>query len=83
MSKRKKREAPGLVELLRRAIQRSGKSLNQLSKDSGVAASQLSYFVRGARTLTLPAAEKVCRALRLTLVEEGPLPKNKSPGAEE
>jgi transcriptional regulator with XRE-family HTH domain len=73
MSKKKK-EAPGLVELLRDAIRTSGKSLNQLGKDSGVTASQLSHFLRGTRTLTLPAAEKVCRALHLTLVKEGPPP---------
>jgi transcriptional regulator with XRE-family HTH domain len=73
--KRKKREAPGLVEQLREAIRSSGRSLNQISRESGVGSDQLSRFMRGVRTLTLPAAEKVCRTLRLRLgPEEGKSP---------
>jgi transcriptional regulator with XRE-family HTH domain len=79
-------EAPGLVEQLRDAIRRSGQSLNQLSKASGVGSNQLSRFMRGVRTLTLPAAEKLCRVLRLRLSpEEGegppaPAPKKRGKG---
>jgi transcriptional regulator with XRE-family HTH domain len=72
---KKKRESPGLVELLREAIRKSGKSLNQLGKDANVASSQLSHFMRGERGLTLSVAERLCRVLHLTLVEEGPPPK--------
>jgi transcriptional regulator with XRE-family HTH domain len=52
-----------LVEQLREAIRRSGRSLNQIAKAAGVGSNQLSRFMRGIRTLTLPAAEKVCQVL--------------------
>jgi transcriptional regulator with XRE-family HTH domain len=64
---KQKREELGLVEQLREAIRGYGKSLNQLSKDSGVATPQLSRFMRGERTLTLPMAEKLCDVLGLQL----------------
>jgi DNA-binding phage protein len=77
---KKKAEIPDLVEQLRDAILHSGRSLTQLAEDSGVSAGQLSRFVRGHRTFTLPAAAKVCLALGLRLAggdepaatEEGP-----------
>jgi transcriptional regulator with XRE-family HTH domain len=73
MAKKKKtEEAPGLVEQLREAIRKSGRSLYQLGKDSGVGSDQLSRFMRGERTLTLPAAEKLCRALDLELASRAP-----------
>jgi plasmid maintenance system antidote protein VapI len=62
--------APRTVDLLREAIWNSGQSLNQLSEVNGVPRQQSSRFVRGERTLTLPVAEKVCRALHLTLARE-------------
>lgn len=74
----KKREGRDLVEQIREAVRNSGQSLYEISKSSGVAASQLSRFMRGERTLTLPAASKVCDALHLHLqlnpadVREGP-----------
>jgi transcriptional regulator with XRE-family HTH domain len=64
---KKKREQADLVEQLKEAIQQSGRTLLKLSEDSGVSAGQLSRFVRGVRTLTLPAASRVCRALGLHL----------------
>jgi hypothetical protein len=64
------RAAPRMVGLLREAIQNSGRSLNQLSEASGVPRRQLSRFVRGKRTFTLPVVERVCRALHLTLMPE-------------
>jgi transcriptional regulator with XRE-family HTH domain len=66
----KRGEVTGLVEQLREAIRDSGKTLYQLSKDAGVGKDQLSRFMRGERTLTLPVAEKVCRALGLRLAPE-------------
>jgi transcriptional regulator with XRE-family HTH domain len=56
-----------LVEQLREAIRDSGQSLNQLGKAAGVGPNQLSRFMRGERTLTLPVAEKICAALGLGL----------------
>jgi transcriptional regulator with XRE-family HTH domain len=60
----------GLVETLKDAIRESGQSLNQISKATGVGSNQLSRFMRGERTLTLPVAEKLCDALGLRLVGE-------------
>jgi plasmid maintenance system antidote protein VapI len=59
-----------LGEVLREAIRSSGRSLNQLGADSGVAPSQLSRFVTGKRGLTLDAADALCRVLGLKLVRE-------------
>jgi transcriptional regulator with XRE-family HTH domain len=59
----------GLVQQLRDAIEGCGLSLNRLGKSSGVATPQLSRFMRGERTLTLPAAEKLCEALGLELTK--------------
>jgi transcriptional regulator with XRE-family HTH domain len=67
MAKKKQKEEPGLVEQLRAAIRDSGLSLNQLAQQAGVATPMLSRFVKGERGLSLAAAEKVCKALRLGL----------------
>ena len=45
-------------------------SLNELGRRCGVSAAQLSRFLHGERSLTLPAAEKVCDYLGLKLVRE-------------
>jgi transcriptional regulator with XRE-family HTH domain len=63
----KKKGEPGLVDQLRDAIRDSGQSLNQLSHACGVGRDRLSRFLRGERGLTLDAAEKICRTLRLEL----------------
>jgi hypothetical protein len=55
----------------------SGLSLNQLGKDAGVGADRLSRFLRDDRTLTLPAAEKICRVLGLELAPLRPARKKK------
>jgi transcriptional regulator with XRE-family HTH domain len=52
---------------LRRAIVESDLSRYEISKRSGVAASQLSYFVNGKRTLRLDSAAKVAEILKLDL----------------
>jgi transcriptional regulator with XRE-family HTH domain len=56
-----------VTEQLKEAIRRSGVSLTQLSKDAGVSQPQLSRFMQGKRTLTLPAVDKLCEALGLRL----------------
>jgi transcriptional regulator with XRE-family HTH domain len=63
----KKRGRAGLVQQLQNAIEESGLTLGELSRRAGVATSQLSHFMRGERTLTLPVAEKICEALGLEL----------------
>jgi len=66
----RKKEYPGLVDQLIEAIRESGQSLNQLSVTCGVGRDRLSRFVRGERDLTLSAADKICRVLRLELVSQ-------------
>jgi transcriptional regulator with XRE-family HTH domain len=73
MNKRN-RELP-LVEKIREAIRDCGLSHNELARKSGVSQPQLSRFLTGERTLTLPAAAKVCEALGLRLVGPGDKPK--------
>jgi transcriptional regulator with XRE-family HTH domain len=63
----KKKGASGLVEQLRQAIRDSGKTLLQLSKESGVDTGRLSRFMRGERNINIVAAEKICEALGLAL----------------
>ena len=65
---------PTLTEQLKEAIRASGKSLYQISRESGVASPQLYRFVNGDRSLTLPAVDKICRALRLQLVSQAEAP---------
>lgn len=71
----KKGEAEDVSGQLRAAIQSSGLSLNELSRQSGVAVSPLSRFVRGERSLTLPAVAKLCAALGLELCEKKARPR--------
>jgi transcriptional regulator with XRE-family HTH domain len=58
-----------VVEQLRAMIRASGQSLNQLSKSCGVGRDRLSRFVRGERGISLEAADRVCQALGLRLVQ--------------
>ncbi len=53
---------------LRDAIIKSKMSCYRISQLSGVTESQLSLFVNGKRTLTLPAAAKLAKVLGLELV---------------
>ena len=52
---------------LKKAIKESGMSRYRIAKESGLTESQLSYFVNNQRTLTLPAAAKLAKVLRLEL----------------
>jgi transcriptional regulator with XRE-family HTH domain len=73
----------GLEAEIHRAIKRSGRSLHDLARDSGLDAGQLSRFVRGKRSLILRQASKLCKALGLKLVAEGepvPSPRSKRKG---
>ena len=60
-------KSTSLAEELQRAIAESGISLNQIGKASGVSQAQLSRFMRGTRTLTLPAADRLCGFFNLRL----------------
>jgi plasmid maintenance system antidote protein VapI len=63
----KHKQVLNVVDQLRRAIGGCGLSLNQLAKATGVHQAQLSRFMRAQRTLTLPAAAKLCTYLGLHL----------------
>ena len=84
----KAQREPDLIVQIRDAIRHSGQTLNQLSILSGVSSAQLSRFMTGKRTLTLPAAAKICEALHLRLITEvtegppagGPTPKRRKKG---
>ncbi len=52
---------------LKQGIKKSKMSRYRIAKESGLTQSQLSYFVNGHRTLTLPAAAKLVKALGLEL----------------
>jgi ribosome-binding protein aMBF1 (putative translation factor) len=62
-----------LARQLRQAILDSGLSLYELSRRSTVHSAMLSRFMRNERTLTLPAASRICDVLGLHLcVKAGP-----------
>jgi transcriptional regulator with XRE-family HTH domain len=56
-----------IEQRLKRAVLGSGLSRYRLAKLSGLSEAQLSYFVNGKRSLTLPAAAKLATALGLEL----------------
>ena len=55
---------------LREAIVKSKMSRYKISQLSGVSEGQLSLFVNGQRTLTLPVAAKLAKVLGLELIEK-------------
>jgi len=56
-----------LEQRLKKAVLDSGLSRYELAKRSGLSQAQLSYFVNGKRSLTLPAAARLADALGLEL----------------
>jgi hypothetical protein len=60
-----------LVGELQQVIRDSGLTLTEIGKASGVDQGQLSRFVRGERTITLPAAAKLCVFFGLRLAKSG------------
>jgi transcriptional regulator with XRE-family HTH domain len=65
-----------LTSILREAIQGSGISLGELSRKTGISTPQLSRFMRGERTFTLPLAEKLMIFFGLTVVRPAKPDKN-------
>ena len=63
---------PELIRAIRRAIETSGLSLNQLGVVSGVDRGRLSRFMRGERDLTLTAAARLCEVLGLHISSTQP-----------
>ena len=63
-----KRKAKGFTEILRQAIDESGKSVNTLSKETGIAQPVLARFYNGTRdNLRLDVAERLATHLGYTL----------------
>jgi plasmid maintenance system antidote protein VapI len=62
------REDSPLIGVLKETIRDCGLPMSELAKRTGVSHPQLSRFVRGERTLTLPAAERLVQFFRLRLV---------------
>ena len=56
-----------LEEVMKRAIQKTGRSYRDLAQEADIAPSILSLFMAGERTLTLPVANKLCKVLGLEL----------------
>jgi transcriptional regulator with XRE-family HTH domain len=65
-----KSKCKDIEKQLKRAILGSEMTRYRISKESGLTESQLSYFVNGKRSLTLPAAAKLAKALGLELVQK-------------
>jgi plasmid maintenance system antidote protein VapI len=65
---------PTLDEQILEAIAADGRSLSELARARGVGPDRLSRLVRGKRTLTLPAAARLCETLGLTLTRRGGSP---------
>lgn len=56
-----------LEQALRTSIEKSGLSLNELAKRSGVDKASLSRFASGERSLTLGTATKIMAVLGITV----------------
>lgn len=69
-----RKQKPDIVEQLKQMIRDSGLSLNEIARRSGVDEGRLSRFTRGERTLTMPAAAKVCEVLGMSFIQAEPVP---------
>jgi transcriptional regulator with XRE-family HTH domain len=67
-SKRKTIET-SLAETIISAIERSEFSRYRISQETGVSETSLSRFMNGSRMISLDAADKLCKFLRLELRE--------------
>ena len=65
-----KNKPKNIEDVLRETIVNSKMSRYQISRLSGVADSQLCFFVNGQRSLTLKSAAKVAEVLELELIRK-------------
>ena len=65
MSKHK----PTMTDVLKTAIERSGKTRYQIAKDTGILQTSLSRFMRGETSLRLDKADVLAEYLGLELTE--------------
>lgn len=66
MSKRK----PTMTDVLKTAIERSGKTRYQIAQDTGILQTSLSRFMRGETSLRLDKADVLAEYLGLELVKK-------------
>jgi len=59
---------PAMIAAIREAIRDSGLTISEISRRSGVSHPQISRFIHGERTMTLPAAARVCAVVGLELI---------------
>ncbi len=62
-------EEPKLIAVIKQAVSKSGLSLSELARKSGVDQAAISRFMLGQRTLTLKSAAKLFDVLNLEVVE--------------
>lgn len=67
--KTRKAKNMSIETTLRKAIEKSGLSANQLAKKAKVSHTQITRFLSGERTLSLPGVEALCKALGLQLLD--------------
>jgi hypothetical protein len=56
-----------IADSLKQAIRESGRSDNQISKDSGIAQIVIARFLSGEKDIRMATAQKLARALKLQL----------------
>lgn len=62
-------ESGGLSEILKQAIQSSDKSVYQICKEAGVSQIVVSRFLSGERDIRLATADRLAKALGLTMAK--------------
>jgi len=63
------REDSPLIGVLKETIRDCGIQVADIARQTGVTHAQISRFLHGQRTLTLPAAEKLVKFFDLTLTK--------------
>lgn len=61
-----------LTDQLRAAVVESGRTLGQITRDTGIDKSALSRFVNGERGVSMEALDKLGEYLRLRIVADKP-----------
>ena len=64
------RSKPTMTEVLKTAIERSGKTRYQIAQDTGILQTSLSRFMRGETSLRLDKADVLAEYLGLQLVKD-------------
>ncbi len=57
-----------MTEVIRKAIQESSKTVYRIAKDAGTSTAVVSRFLKGERDIRLATADRIAKALDLTLV---------------